>query len=70
MNDVRARGPPPSPELGILGSFLTRLNFRFYPSRGEIMLTNPHPLLLLSSLTIFLCLYFSFFGDLQTPSFF
>ena len=44
MNDVRARGPPPSLELGILGSFLTRLNFRFYPSPGEIMLTNPHPL--------------------------
>ena len=43
MNDVRARGPPPSLELGILGSFLTRLNFRFYPSPGEIMLTNPHP---------------------------
>lgn len=66
MNDVRARGPPPSLELGILGSFLTRLNFRFYPSPGEIMLTNPqpppHPFLLLSSpsLTIFLCLYFSF----------
>lgn len=43
MNDVRARGPPPSLELGILGSFLTRLNFRFYPSPGEIMLTNPQP---------------------------
>ena len=37
MNDVRARGPPPSLELGILGSFLTRLNFRFYQSPSEIM---------------------------------
>ena len=37
MNDVRVRGPPPSLELGILGSFLTRLNFRFYPSPSEIM---------------------------------
>lgn len=43
MNDVRARGPPPSLELGILGSFLTRLNFRFYPSPGEIMLTTTPP---------------------------
>ena len=51
MNDVRARGPPPSLELGILGSFLTRLNFRFYPSPGEIMLTTTPPpsFLLLSS---------------------
>ena len=74
MNDVRARGPPPSLELGILGSFLTRLNFRFYPSPGEIMLTNPPPPPPLPSpllpLPIFLCLYFSFFGDLQTPFFF
>ena len=43
MNDVRARGPPPSLELGILGSFLTLLNFRFYPSPGEIMLTTTPP---------------------------
>ena len=75
MNDVRARGPPPSLELGILGSFLTRLNFRFYPSPGEIMLTNPHPPppplpSPLLPLPIFLCLYFSFFRDLQTPFFF
>lgn len=77
MNDVRARGPPPSLELGILGSFLTHLNFRFYPSPGEIMLTNPHPPSPTPSfsspplpLPIFLCLYFSFFGDLQTPFFF
>ena len=43
MNDVQARHPPPSLELGILGSFLNRLNFRFYPSPGEIMLTTPPP---------------------------
>ena len=51
MNDVRVGGPPPSLELGILGSFLTRLNFRFYPSPGEIMLTTTPPpsFLLLSS---------------------
>ena len=68
MNDVRARGPPPSLELGILGSFLTRLNFRFYPSPGEIMLTTnpPPPAPSFSSpplpLPTFLRLYFSFFG--------
>ena len=49
MNDVRVRGPPPSLELGILGSFLTRLNFRFYPSPGEIMLTTTPPSFLLLS---------------------
>ena len=49
MNDVRARGPPPSLELGILGSFLTLLNFRFYPSPGEIMLTTTPPSFLLLS---------------------
>ena len=71
MNDVRARGPPPSLELGILGSFLTRLNFRFYPSPSEIMLTTtPPPAPSFSSpplpLPTFLRLYFSFFGGLQT----
>lgn len=53
MNDVRVRGPPPSLELGILGSFLTRLNFRFYPSPGEIMLTTTPPPFLPSPLLPF-----------------
>ena len=74
MNDVQARHPPPSLELGILGSFLNHLNFRFYPSPGEIMLTTPPPAPFFSSpplpLPIFLHLYFTFFGDLQTPFFF
>lgn len=67
MNDVWEALPAPSLELGILASFLTSLNFLFYPSPSEIMLANPPPPAFFSSpplpLPIFLRLYV-FFGEI------